>query len=179
VKLFLTAGRSFEWGEMLRHFSGKIERVQLNTHGEPHVVEMSALLYNLKSCADHGVEVIFQRDGANDEIFEWARWQNLRSYAETLKLATLFDLSHGTGKCPDRWPVPVQGAYCGYAGGLGPDNVGACLQQIREVVELAEAQRCSDWDTTRYWVDAETGLMSPDTHHLDLGLVRRYLQAAS
>ena len=36
--------------------------------------------------------------------------------------AVLFDESAGRGISPDSWDAPLKGHFCGYAGGLKPDN---------------------------------------------------------
>lgn len=42
----------------------------------------------------------------------------------------LFDRSGGRGISPEAWPQPLDGVYCGYAGGLGPDNIDGELKKI-------------------------------------------------
>jgi hypothetical protein len=55
----------------------------------------------------------------------------------------LFDASGGRGITPARWPDPVSTTFCGFAGGLGPDNVAQAVSTI--------SQRAS-W----YWIDMES-----------------------
>ena len=43
----------------------------------------------------------------------------------------LFDASGGKGVRPDAWPAPLARLRCGYAGGLGPENVGAAAHRGR------------------------------------------------
>jgi hypothetical protein len=45
--------------------------------------------------------------------------------------AVLFDESGGLGISPTAWPYPLQGKLCGYAGGLGPDNLATELPRIQ------------------------------------------------
>lgn len=57
----------------------------------------------------------------------------------------LFDNSGGRGILDQTWPKPIDKKFCGYAGGLGPDNIEAELNNINLVSE--------DND---YWIDMET-----------------------
>jgi hypothetical protein len=57
----------------------------------------------------------------------------------------LFDLSGGRGTLPAEWIKPLDGVYCGYAGGLGPHNLEEQLEKLAEVVGDREI-----------WVDMET-----------------------
>ena len=71
------------------------------------------------------------------------------------RLDWLFDVSFGTGVKPDRWPAaPDGGPFCGYSGGIGPDNV-------REIVAAIAAP--SD---TAFWIDMESGVRSDERFDL-------------
>lgn len=64
----------------------------------------------------------------------------------------LFDASGGQGKSPSRWPEPLRTEFgtpifCGYAGGLGPENLQKELPRIEEVVRDATI-----------WIDMESSL---------------------
>lgn len=82
--------------------------------------------------------------------------------------ALLFDGSGGRGIVAKNWPDPVEGIYCGYAGGLGPDNLAAELDRIAEVVG----------DRT-IWIDMESRVRSDDDRQFDLDKVRKCLEIAS
>lgn len=67
-------------------------------------------------------------------------------------VSPLFDCSGGRGILAESWPAPPLHEYgkpifCGYAGGLGPDNIEEELQKIESVVGDAEI-----------WVDMESKL---------------------
>jgi phosphoribosylanthranilate isomerase len=79
----------------------------------------------------------------------------------------LFDSSGGRGKTPDAWPAAVPNAYCGYAGGLGSDNLASQLHLIERAAGVA-----------RVWVDMESGVRD-DQDAFDLGKVRRALEQAA
>lgn len=78
----------------------------------------------------------------------------------------LFDLSGGRGILPKNWPAPLPGLMCGYAGGLGPDNLDEQLARLEEIAGDAEI-----------WVDCESRVRTPE-ERLDLGLVEKYLTIA-
>lgn len=77
--------------------------------------------------------------------------------------AVLFDASAGRGINPDHWDAPLDGHFCGYAGGLNPDNVERNLKMIAQV---------ATGQTT--WIDMESGVRNND--RFDLDKVRRVLE---
>lgn len=80
--------------------------------------------------------------------------------------ALLFDASAGAGISPDKWSAPVPGHYCGYAGGLGPENIAENLKMIEKVTP-------ADYIT---WVDMESKVRTNDK--FDLAKVRTVLETA-
>lgn len=78
--------------------------------------------------------------------------------------ALLFDASAGAGISPDKWSAPVPGHFCGYAGGLGPDNVLENLKMINAVTP-------ADYTT---WIDMESKVRTDD--QFDLQKVRSVLE---
>lgn len=79
--------------------------------------------------------------------------------------AVLFDESAGRGVSPDSWQAPLPGHFCGYAGGMNPDNVKKNLEMIAKVA--------GDHTT---WIDMETGIRTNDA--FDLDKIRRVLEIA-
>jgi hypothetical protein len=77
----------------------------------------------------------------------------------------LFDSSGGNGIIASDWPAPVEFLLCGYAGGLGPDNLCERIRGIEDVVGDAEI-----------WIDMETNVRSENK--LDLEKVRQVLEIA-
>ena len=63
----------------------------------------------------------------------------------------LFDASRGCGIERSDWPVPLPGTHCGYAGGLGPDNLATQLTRIQAAA--------GDY---AYWIDMEGKLRTPE-----------------
>lgn len=127
----------------------EFDRVQLNFHGHAHVSNPSTLYKAIKRYKDK--TFIFQLDKENNAMF----------YEMASKLPNvvgLHDLSHGTGVLPKRWPSVDDPKFrVGYAGGLGPENLGEQLLNI-------EFSAPFDYET---WVDMETNLRSFDPDHGD------------
>lgn len=80
--------------------------------------------------------------------------------------AVLFDSSAGRGMTPDCWDAPLTGHFCGYAGGLNPDN----LQDNLNMISAATG----DYTT---WIDMESGVRTDD--RFDLNKVSRVLSIAA
>lgn len=81
------------------------------------------------------------------------------------KAVPLFDASGGLGKLPESWPQPWA-PYCGYAGGLSPENAEEQIAAIRRKANFA-----------RHWIDVETGVRDADDN-FDLGKVHDFLSIA-
>jgi hypothetical protein len=75
----------------------------------------------------------------------------------------LFDCSGGQGVLPGQWPTAVE--HCGYAGGLGPDNLATQLEHIGRATQGRSV-----------WIDAESGVRTGDV--FDLDKVIRFLELA-
>jgi hypothetical protein len=71
--------------------------------------------------------------------------------------SVLFDSSGGQGREPESWPIAPNDICCGYAGGLGPDNLHTHLKLLGEIV-----------GNSSIWVDMESGVRSEDGQALDL-----------
>ena len=143
-------------------------RVQLNFHAEPSRAKAGFFeLLRLWPRKDF----IFQLDGVNHGIFEVALADPV------ISAFPLYDTSGGAGLLPGAWPIhgyadpdnPEWLLYCGYAGGLGPDNLEEQLRRIEDA--------CSPG--SRVWIDMERRVRSDDDSVLDLSKVRRVLEIAS
>ncbi|MFV3075566.1 hypothetical protein [Niveispirillum fermenti] len=81
----------------------------------------------------HGMRAVLQCGGAfpADAQVDW-----------------LYDVSFGTGRRPTHWPpLPASNApFCGFSGGIGPDNVAGLLAGL-EVPAGAD-----------FWIDMESGV---------------------
>ena len=87
----------------------------------------------------------------------------LPSFHDVPNHAVLFDESAGRGISPDSWDAPLTGHFCGYAGGMNPDNVEANIKMIEKVAA---------GHTT--WIDMESGVRTDDK--FDLGKMRKILE---
>ena len=76
----------------------------------------------------------------------------------------LFDSSGGRGVLRKEWPKALPDNICGYAGGLGPENLRVELPRIAAVAG------------PNYWVDME-GSLRDEADHFCVGKARRALDA--
>ncbi len=134
------------------------QRVQFNFHACAHTVDRTQMAKDIKKQLP-GRQVICQIDGVNNDIVNYL-------YAEHCNVAALYDASGGAGKLPVKWEDELPGIYCGYAGGLSPDNVVEQLELIEGVADVPS------------WIDAETHLRSEDNETFDIDKVRAFLKAA-
>lgn len=98
-------------------------RVQVN-HSRPNIDALNEFSY-LK-----GIEVI-------------AQCRDPFTFPDDNRVAWLFDPSGGTGTRPERMPIPEDTKWCGYAGGINPENVTTVISQI---------------STSCFWIDMESGV---------------------
>jgi len=133
------------------------KRLQLNFHAEHHTVDEKDFSDLIRRYL-RDVPIIFQMDGVNEKIF----FALVNRYG--IVALPLFDQSGGTGLLPGKWPKQYQ--YCGYAGGLSPDNLQQELESISKVA------------SGPIWIDAETLLRSENDKVFDLEKVRCFLEAA-
>lgn len=81
--------------------------------------------------------------------------------------AILFDSSHGRGIAPQAWQRAIATLPCGYAGGLGPENLG---QQLPRIYEAA--------DKATFWIHIEERLR--DEHdRFSMSTARKCLEIVS
>lgn len=66
------------------------------------------------------------------------------------KIQVLFDRSGGKGVQPEVWPDALPQRVCGYAGGLGPDDLEQTLPQIFAAAQRGQAET--------FWIDMESRL---------------------
>lgn len=112
----------------------QFKRIQINTHGLP--VSMDTVSFN--TLVDElEQKVIIQMDGTNDWIADINTNTDM-----------LFDTSSGAGRSPATWPLNVKDRVCGYAGGLGPENLKAELEYLDFYLPT----------DTVIWVDMESNI---------------------
>lgn len=78
-------------------------------------------------------------------IFQGSNFDRSLSNQNSDAISVLFDTSGGRGIVPDKFPMHP-GFFCGYAGGISPENV-------IEVIEKINAPEGAE-----YWIDMETGV---------------------
>lgn len=138
--LFDYVGPAWDW----------FNRIQINTHGVPHTYDLDAMIKMLKGEKWVNKEIIFQFDNVNYLSLGYA-------LLKRIKCSILFDLSHGAGKLPSTWPEPIAGIKCGYAGGLGADNIE------KQLVNILRHKGDNE-----IWIDMETKLRSDDNKKFDM-----------
>lgn len=67
-------------------------------------------------------------------------------------VSMLLDESKGTGVLSSSWPAPSTSCSTGYAGGIGPINVVAVLEDITKAVQAGNSKS--------FWIDMESSLRS-------------------
>lgn len=157
VRDFVLEGR-YTFGQRLEE--PIYARVQLNFHAYHHPADPSFVAAALR--LSEWKEIIFQLDEVNDDLWKSSREKGIRA-------VPLFDTSGGAGILPHSWPKPYANVYCGYAGGLGPDNL---VEQLRAISTQAIG-------AVPVWVDMETRVRSEGDAVFDLDKCRRVLEAAA
>lgn len=117
--------RAWLYEDRCEHDLRRYQRVQINT-ADPHI--QPSLIGN--QAAKRNLRAILQCRG---------------EFPKVANVDVLFDASGGRGIAPSDWPTAAKTTFCGYAGGLRPDNV-------------AEAVRVISTRATRYWIDMESGV---------------------
>jgi hypothetical protein len=130
-------------------------RVQLNFTMRARPLDLAALDRAIRRW--HG-PVITQHNRSNAQV-----WKALSAPNHQV----LFDASGGRGIEAASWPAPLGDKVCGYAGGIGPENVARVLR------EAAHAAAGRPW-----WIDMEGKLRSPEDDRLDLDRCAAVLAAA-
>jgi hypothetical protein len=149
----LLVGNTAEMEEKLKDVWEIFQRVQINTHGEPHPYNPSFFEFVNRTKK----EFILQYDGANHHLLA-------DSLRVSRRVTTLYDMSHGAGTLPSQWPQSHYLVKNGYAGGLGPDNVEQELHRIASVA-----------GNNDFWIDMETKVRSNSDELFDLEKCREVL----
>lgn len=132
------------------------QRIQLNFHAIVHKLNKEKFIEALKMFPSY--QFIFQLDDVNNSILDVARDAGINA-------VPLFDTSGGAGVLPKTWPKA--NGYCGYAGGLSPENLNSQMELIGQVAGDGPI-----------WIDAETQLRSPDDKIFMEDKVKAYLEEA-
>lgn len=132
-----------------------MRRVQLNIH-------------NLSRLKQPEIEGMLSRS-PKQHIFQYDPMNMLRVARAAgkghLNVSVLYDGSGGRGIEIKTYIAPSQLLRCGYAGGLGPDNLERHMELINKVS-----------GDVPVWIDMETGVRSEDDRVFDLDKVRKVLE---
>ncbi|MBY0464784.1 MAG: hypothetical protein K2W33_07545 [Burkholderiales bacterium] len=156
--------RLLEGGSIERDLLAMIEsrggRIQLNFNQLRSPADLNKLAALMLDQA--GTTFITQHNSANADVWTYLADRGANNHA------VLFDASGGQGIPCLNWPAPLPVA-CGYAGGLGPDNIQAEILRIAAVA-----------DGRKIWIDMENKLRSTrdGCDWFDLAACRRCLETA-
>lgn len=145
--------------ELLVRVNHRGGRVQLNFNQARKPIDIQALRDLISTYPK--LTFITQHNEANASL--WEALGGLDNHA------MLFDASGGRGISPDFWPTPLP-VSCGYAGGLGVDNIADQLEAIKLVAP-----------NSSHWVDMEGSLRDVDQNEhdwLNLDRCQQVLHAA-
>lgn len=134
-------------------------RVQLNFNAQR--IEKKFTLDDVRLCLDKfpSIQFITQYNDANARVHH--------VLGDCATHSVLFDASGGQGLSPQGWSKPLEGIHCGFAGGLGPDNLATELLKIQSIA-----------DTNPYWVDMEGKIRDQDDR-FDIGCISKMLDGLS
>lgn len=115
-------------------------RIQLNFHGVKTKISHLLTYNSYNDDNNQNKEIIVQLDNVNDFVLSVLLYDKFNA-------SGLYDMSHGAGIKPNKWPIPNPNWKVGYAGGLGPDNV---VEEVRKIKTIVGEQD--------FWIDMETNL---------------------
>jgi hypothetical protein len=138
----------------------KADRLQLNINARKRDFTDAEVLEVFRTALELGPSLILQYHPDSAALIERAIAECPVAFRH--RLHVLMDASRGTGVVPDIWSAPssLDGAYCGFAGGLGPDNIADVATQLSR-------------RGVPYWLDMESGLRTEN--QFDMAKVRAVL----
>ena len=125
-------------------------RVQLNFNHKRTPVDLLKLFSGISRYMHQ--PTILQVNQANQELID-----AVAKFTSPESFHYLFDASGGRGTEIEEIPQPIEGKYCGYAGGLNPDN-------LKEKLELLNKSLPED---AVIWIDMESGVRTNNEFDLD------------
>lgn len=113
----------------------------------------------------HRSEEFRRRMGAKEIIYQWDGVHVEDAEHIAVETSLLYDTSGGRGHRPSgEWPArPLGLRWCGYAGGINPENVVETVAGIDMVCDRM------------FWIDMETGVRD-DQDKFNMGAVERVLR---
>lgn len=140
------------------------DRLQLNINARKQDFTDAEVLAVFRKSLDLGPDIILQyHEGTATVIREFLR--ELPS-SVLRRVHILMDESKGTGKVLSAASPPprLEQMYCGFAGGLAPDNMDWALSLMEQGAKL-------------YWADMESGIRTDN--EFDINKARRVLEAGA
>lgn len=147
-------GANWDWQRAVGDIAWLFGRVQINCGHNPEP-SIGPMLREWPTTQ----RVIIQCSTKNEHWVEGAAEDGGR-------FDVLFDSSGGRGEMPGRWPHAFERVLCGYAGGLGPENVVESLPCFDEAA-----------NGRSFWIDMESRVRTHDGRHLDLSKVSAVLKS--
>lgn len=140
----------------------KADRLQLNINARKPDFTDSQVLDVFRRAMELGPEIILQYHTGSAALIQ--RFLGELGPDDRTRAHVLLDESKGTGRVLGSVCAPpeLDGVYCGFAGGLGPENISRALSAI----ELGGRE---------YWADMESGIRTDN--RFDLEKVRLVLEA--
>lgn len=123
-------------GQLADHF----DRIQLNIFQQKWPVEPANISMMARNQSHQSI--ILPYNPGNRDMVEAVEGENIEY---------LFDRSGGAGKLPDAWPDYIPTRRCGYAGGLGPQNIAEQLPRIHMAANRHP-----------FWIDMESRIKDDD-----------------
>jgi hypothetical protein len=146
-----------DFGGFFRH----LDRIQMNM---TDTMFMALDLRAIQELVIHPAQIILQ----TKRFFQRADDIRAVNASGGTQFSMLYDVSGGKGRLPGGWCTPAEDIYCGYAGGLSPDNVEAQLQKIETFVGQQPI-----------WIDMESKVRLEVDDSFSLNKVTKVLETVS
>lgn len=140
------------------HSMHGFSRIQINLSCYLHLIDKPRLIRTLSMSEFKNKQFILQFSEPDFELISELRQANIDA-------VPFFDCSGGRGKLPTEWPKSPPDLYCGYAGGLTPENVNDELKKIAVAA-----------GSNSIWIDVETGIRS-STNNIDWAKIILFLES--
>jgi hypothetical protein len=132
------------------------DRIQLNVREVPKPMAHK-ILGRAAYESGRGRDIIVPIKASTQDV-----WKDFHFYPN---ITYLYDSSGGRGQTPKVLRRPISGVRCGYAGGLGPDNIKDMLKMFSHIVEQGLV-----------WIDMESNVRTDGK--LDMAKVEHVLKEA-
>lgn len=131
-----------------------VNRIQLNINARKVTFKDDVVVDVYRRALLLGPDVILQHSAVTDTAIK--TFLAGLSMGERERVHILLDESKGRGVLPETWKIPseFEGLYCGFAGGINPENVASVLEQT-QVLGI------------NYWIDMESGIRNDNKFSLD------------